>query len=197
MEVKFERPEQPMDTVTIQECVITTLTRRGDGSSSDDPIRVVDEVWLLGKKIAERDPAAEVCMTNKKLNRMLEFQYSEGVKSANRVHEEEGQKIKQQFIKELHKQPIEFRKSSESEYQRGYRHGSSTKGPQEFSETMQSLVAKSERERIKPVFNKMLEHLKNIIKFGGHSFAWKATDKSKSWGEELDEIIAEAEKLGL
>lgn len=47
-----------MDTVEVKQCVITTLTRRGNGDSLVSPIRIITEVWdaKTGDKIAESDP---------------------------------------------------------------------------------------------------------------------------------------------
>ena len=48
-----------MDTAVLMECIVTTIARRGDGVSTDSPIRVVTQVWTKeGALIAERDPCA-------------------------------------------------------------------------------------------------------------------------------------------
>lgn len=52
-----------MDTVEYRECVITHLTRRGNGKET--PIRIIDEVWVRNgdgtcTKIAEYDPCASI-----------------------------------------------------------------------------------------------------------------------------------------
>ncbi|MCJ7669545.1 MAG: hypothetical protein MUO61_03390 [Dehalococcoidia bacterium] len=49
--------EQSDAEVTVKECVITTLTRRGKGTTPDSPIRCITEVWdaQTGEKIAEKD----------------------------------------------------------------------------------------------------------------------------------------------
>jgi len=49
------------DNVFIQEVIICTKKRRGNGSSSDNPIRIITEVFTKdGKLIAEYDPHKEV-----------------------------------------------------------------------------------------------------------------------------------------
>lgn len=52
-----------MDTVKVEEVIICTKKRRGNGK--DDPIRVILEVFTkAGKRIAENDPyACEICGT--------------------------------------------------------------------------------------------------------------------------------------
>lgn len=46
-----------MDRVSVQEVIITTTKRRGDGKSNNDPIRIITEVFTKdGRKIAEYDP---------------------------------------------------------------------------------------------------------------------------------------------
>ena len=53
-----------MDTVEYRECVITTLTRRGNGKENS-PIRIVTEVWVgtgdgTCDLIADSDPCAPI-----------------------------------------------------------------------------------------------------------------------------------------
>lgn len=51
-----------MDTVKVQQVIICTMNRRGEGTK-DDPIRVLTEVYsLAGEKIAENDPGLERAM---------------------------------------------------------------------------------------------------------------------------------------
>jgi hypothetical protein len=45
------------DQVFVQEVIICTIRRRGEGKSADDPIRVITEIFTKeGIKIAEHDP---------------------------------------------------------------------------------------------------------------------------------------------
>ncbi len=53
--------------VTIEEVIITRLTRRGNGK--DTPIRIITEIWSKnGDKIAETDPCPEYIGKDKKIN---------------------------------------------------------------------------------------------------------------------------------
>lgn len=46
-----------MDTVEVIQVIRTTLTRRGRGMTSDDPIRVITQYWNMdGMLLAEIDP---------------------------------------------------------------------------------------------------------------------------------------------
>lgn len=50
-------PNLPMDKVWCEEVIISTLTRRGEGTADDDPIRIIIQVFTKdGKLIAEYDP---------------------------------------------------------------------------------------------------------------------------------------------
>ncbi len=50
----------PMDKVWAEEVIIATITRRGEGRTPNDPIRIITEVFLKdGTKIAEYDPYFE------------------------------------------------------------------------------------------------------------------------------------------
>lgn len=56
--------------VASKEVIITTLSRRGDGSNS--PIRVITEVWDKdGSKIAENDPATDYMVNRSDLQDAL------------------------------------------------------------------------------------------------------------------------------
>jgi len=48
-----------VDTVKAVQLIETTLTREGDGKSSDSPIRIITQYWLPnGELKIERDPCA-------------------------------------------------------------------------------------------------------------------------------------------
>ena len=48
------------DYAVLKQCIITTLTRRGNGTL-ENPCRIITEVWdaATGEKIAEHDPSKE------------------------------------------------------------------------------------------------------------------------------------------
>lgn len=50
-----------MDEVELIQVIRTTLTRRGDGESTDDPVRIITQYWSTdGKLLAEVDPLFNV-----------------------------------------------------------------------------------------------------------------------------------------
>ena len=47
----------PWDMARVIQVIETTITRRGEGKDSTDPIRVITQYWALdGRLIAEVDP---------------------------------------------------------------------------------------------------------------------------------------------
>lgn len=50
-----------MDECKVIQVIRTTLTRRGLGKTSEDPVRIITQYWSLdGKLLWEHDPCAEV-----------------------------------------------------------------------------------------------------------------------------------------
>jgi hypothetical protein len=60
VEQMIQDKSYPVDVVFIEEVIICTKTRRGEGNSKQDPIRVITEIFTKdGLKIAEYDPYFE------------------------------------------------------------------------------------------------------------------------------------------
>lgn len=56
-EARIPQAMNATDSVRLIEVIQTTLTRRGEGKSENDPVRIITQYWSLdGTLLAEVDP---------------------------------------------------------------------------------------------------------------------------------------------